>query len=318
MVLLNTCFANRYPINCADLRGLVSVTDKDHSGQFISFLEHSPLARLGMDVGLVHFVPETWLADPSRRECNVPLNETIVLGNNAKNVHIVIYPVKDMLQVDSQKKLCARSGDARENSRCQWCINCFTQHSTLVTTCSHCERLAEIPLKSRTSFAKLNEKYHPYAGSIGVDLLDLANNPKVDLLIRRKLLQEISVLYLGLHRKHISDRPDNVVPADHELLHLVVSVQNAGDEGMLKKWRPTIVDRFLTDRLEDFEYVIRASRISAGFEEDSIHNPPPCPFPSNSATEFRNQQESAGASRTSRSPEFTEFAANLGAGWNNF
>ena len=126
------------------------------------------------------------------------------------------------------------------------------------------------------------------------------------------------MLYRGLHRKHISDRPDHFVPTDHELLHLVVGAQNAGDEGMIKKSHPTIVDRFLTDKLEDFEYVIRAARTNAGFEEDSIHNPPPCAFPSSSATEFRDQQANAGTSRTSRSAEFTVFAANLGTGWNKY
>ena len=58
MILPNTCFPNRYILSSADLRGLVSVTDKEHNGQFTSFLEHSRLGRLGVNLGLVHFAQE--------------------------------------------------------------------------------------------------------------------------------------------------------------------------------------------------------------------------------------------------------------------
>ena len=79
-------------MNNADLRGLVSVSDKTRSGQFVSVLEHSQLSRIGLDIGLAHFVPEMWTPDPSRLECNIPLNEFGVRGDNAKNLQIDIYP----------------------------------------------------------------------------------------------------------------------------------------------------------------------------------------------------------------------------------
>lgn len=94
---------------------------------------------------------------------------------------------------------------------------------SLATTCSHCERLGGRAAKSRTLFVKLNHKYHPYSPGIGTDLLDLANNSQVDLLVRREVLAEISEFYLSLNKHFILNQPDNFTPNDNELLHIVVA-----------------------------------------------------------------------------------------------
>lgn len=143
-------------------------------------LGYSHIGRKGVDIGHVHVVPELSTPDPSRTESNLPISESATRGDNAKHIEIDMHPMKNILHVSLQKKQCALSGDVRENSRAQMCGSCFTQLCSMVTTCSHHERLEDRPAKSRTLFVKLNEKDRPYASGIGTDLLDLANGPQVN------------------------------------------------------------------------------------------------------------------------------------------
>lgn len=65
-------------------------------------------------------------------------------------------------------------------------------------------------------------------------------------------------------------------------------------------------------------YVIRAAKIRAGFDDGSIHYPPPCTFSTSSSAANACQQEGPTPERGSVSAGHAGFAANLNAGWNNY
>lgn len=87
---------------------------------------------------------------------------------------------------------------------------------------------------------------------------------------------------------------------------------------MTEKWGPAIEDRFLTENLDEFKDVIRAALISMGFEDGSIHSPPPCTFSPPTTTADASPPERLTPERSSVSADHAGFAANLENGWRNY
>ena len=89
-------------------------------------------------------------------------------------------------------------------------------------------------------------------GGIGTDLIALANDPRMDLVTRRKLLSSITELYRKLHAKYIMGLPGDFIPSDNQLLHIMVGAMTTGDLGMETKWGPVALERLLGERMDAF------------------------------------------------------------------
>ena len=108
----------------------------------------------------------------------------------------------------------------------------------------------------------MNGKLRPYVPGIGTDLMDAGNDPQLNLLCRRELLSKIGKFYFDLSKFVINLLPDNIIPDDSELVHIMTAAGMSDNLAMADKCHQVVIDRCLSEKLEEFIEIIRAPRIN--------------------------------------------------------